>query len=129
MASTYIGAMGIGVSDLDKSTDFYCRIVGMKKLMTLEPSYMKENVLGFEGRGASLLLMHFTDGSDPNYKNNPVKIVLYVPDAAAIVEAARAEGSEIIREMAPVKEIGNAMVGMVKDPDGYVVEFIQKAPK
>jgi predicted enzyme related to lactoylglutathione lyase len=129
MASTYIGAMGIGVSNLEQSTDFYTNIIGMKKLMTIEPSYMVENVMGFEGRGASLLLMHFTDGSNPNCKNNPVKVVIYVPDAKTIVEAARNAGYEIYRELEAVKEIGNALMAMVKDPDGYIVELIQKPPK
>lgn len=129
MASTYLGAFGIGVSDLEKSADFYTGVVGMKQLMTLEPENMKEIVLGFEGRGASLLLMHYTDGSNPNYSNNPVKVVLYVPDANAIMTAAQAAGAEVVRDLSPVAEIGNALVGMVKDPDGYVVEFVQKAQK
>jgi lactoylglutathione lyase len=129
VASTYIGAMGIGVSNLERSTDFYTNIIGMKKLMTLEPSYMIENVMGFEGRGASLLLMYFTDNSNPNCKNNPVKVVIYVPDAEAIVEKARSEGYEIYREIETVKEIGNALMAMVKDPDGYIVELIEKPPK
>lgn len=129
MASTYIGAMGIGVSDLEKSTGFYRNIIGMKKLMTLEPSYMVEHVMGFEGRGASLLLMHFTDGSNPNCKDNPVKVVIHAPDTKAIVEKARREGFEIYREPEAIKEIGNALMAMIKDPDGYIVEVIQKPPK
>ncbi|MCW8194855.1 hypothetical protein F6455_08655 [Proteobacteria bacterium 005FR1] len=129
MASTYIGAMGIGVSDLEKSTSFYTDIIGMKKLMTLEPSYMVENVMGFEGRGAALLLMHFTDGSNPNCRDNPVKVVIYVPDAKAIVEKARSAGHEIYRELEAIEEIGNALMAMIKDPDGYIVEIIQKAAK
>lgn len=124
MASTYIGAMGIGVSDLEKSTDFYSRLVGMKKIMTLEPGYMTENVMGFEGKGAALVLMHYTDGSNPHYQDNPVKVVIYVPDAQEKVEAIRAEGYPVTREVSTIKGIG--AVGMVKDPDGYIVEFIQK---
>lgn len=129
MASTYLGAFGIGVNDLEKSADFYTRVVGMQQLTTLEPENMKEIVLGFEGRGASLLLMHYTDGSNPNYQDNPVKVVVYVPDAGAIMEAAQQYGAEVVRALSPVAEIGNALVGMVKDPDGYVVEFVQKPPR
>ncbi len=125
----YIGAMGIAVSDLEESTDFYCRIIGMKVLTTFNVSYMNENVLGFEGRGASLLLMNYIDGSNPNCKDNPIKIVIYVDDITSLFDSARAEGYEVIREPEVLESIGGALMGMVKDPDGYVVEMIQKKPK
>ena len=126
MASTYIGAVGIGVSDLERSTDFYCRVLGMNKLMTLKLPEMDEEVLGFDGKGASLVLMHYTDGSRPSYSNNPVKVIIYVPDIAAIVDAIRAEGLAITREPLAVPSMNNAIIAMAKDPDGYVVELIQK---
>jgi len=129
MASTYIGALGIGVSDLAKSTDFYCRVIGMKKLQTINVPQMNEEVLGFEGRGASLVLMNYIDGSNPNYKDNPIKIVIYVSDAAAIIDAVRKEGLEIVREPAPIETLNNSILAFAKDPDGYLVELIQKPPK
>lgn len=129
MASTYIGALGIGVSDLEKSTDFYTRIIGMKKLQSLNLPHMNEEVLGFEGRGASLVLMNYIDGSNPNYKDNPIKIVIYVPDAAAIIEVIRAEGFDIVKEPEPLEKLNIAALAFAKDPDGYLVELIQKPPK
>lgn len=129
MASTYIGALGIGVSDLEKSTDFYTRIIGMKKLQSLNLPHMNEEVLGFEGRGASLVLMNYIDGSNPNYKDNPIKIVIYVPDAAAIIEVIRAEGFDIVKEPEPLAKLNIAALAFAKDPDGYLVELIQKPPK
>lgn len=126
MASTYIGALGIGVSNLERSSDFYSRMLGMKKLMTLKLPNMDEEVLGFEGKGASLVLMHYTDSSNPSYQNNPVKVVIYVPDVVAIIEAIRAEGLTIVREPAAVPSMNNAVIAMANDPDGYVVELIQK---
>lgn len=129
MASQYIGAMGIAVSDLEKSTGFYTQIVGMKKLMTFNVSYMDENVMGYEGRGASLLLMHYTDGSNPNCKDNPIKIVIYVADIKSIFENARADNVEITREPEALEAIGGALMGMLKDPDGYLIEMIEKKAK
>ena len=129
MASTYIGALGIGVSDLEKSTDFYTRVIGMKKIQTLNLPHMNEEVLGFEGRGASLVLMNYIDGSEPNYKNNPIKIVIYVPNAGAIIEAVRSEGLEIVREPEPLAALNIAALAFAKDPDGYLIELIQKPPK
>ena len=126
MASTYIGAMGIGVSDLEKSADFYCRVLGMKKLFRVNLPHMNEEILSFDGKGAALVLMNYIDGSIRNYKDNPIKIVFYVPDAGAIVDAVRKEGLEIVRDPSPYEGMGDAILAFAKDPDGYLIELIQK---
>lgn len=123
----YIGATGIGVSDLKRSTEFYERVLGMKAVQTIKLDHMDEVIMSHEGRNA-VVLMHYTDGSSPNYKNLPVKLVFYVTDAKAAAARIRAEGCEITREPAPVPSFGNAMIGLGKDPDGYVVELIQAVP-
>ncbi|RAY17169.1 lactoylglutathione lyase [Actinomadura craniellae] len=121
-----VGALGIGVSDLARSADFYTRVLGMRRLMALKLPYMDEIVVGFEGRsGSAIALMHWTDGSERDYANLPVKIVCYVPDPAALAGRIRAEGLEIVREPAPVPELGDAVVGFAKDPDGYLIEILQ----
>ena len=73
----------------------------------------------------SVVLMHWIDGSKPNYRDNPVKLVFYVPDARAVIEAIRAEGLAITREAEPLADFNNLIIGLALDPDGYVVEFIQ----
>ncbi len=125
----YLGATGIGVSDLKRSAEFYCKVLGMRQMQTFKLDYMDEIVLGHEGRNA-VVLMHYTDGSAPNYKDNPIKLVFYVTDPKAVAERIRAEGCEIVREPAPIASFGNAVVGLAKDPDGYVIELLQApAPK
>jgi lactoylglutathione lyase len=125
----YLGATGIGVSDLKRSAAFYCKVLGMKQMQTFKLDYMDEIVLGHEGRSA-VVLMHYTDGSARNYKDNPIKLVFYVTDPKAVAALIRAEGCEIVREPAPIESFGNAVVGLCKDPDGYVIELLQApAPK
>lgn len=124
--TAYIGAVGIGVSDLARSADFYTRVLGMKVITTFKLDYMDEIVVGFEGRGSALVLMHWTDGSARNYANNPIKIVLYVPNPKAAADAIRADGLEIVREPTPIAALGGAVVGFAKDPDGYLVELLQR---
>ena len=68
----------------------------------------------------------YSHGSARNYRDNPIKIVFHVPDAAAAVEAIRAEGLEIVREAATSPGMGGALIGFGKDPDGYLVELIQR---
>jgi lactoylglutathione lyase len=127
MGSPYIGAVGIAVSDLDKSVDFYSRAFGLVQLMKFSLPDMNEVILGFEGsRSAALVLMHYTDGIERNVTNLPIKVVFYVLDPVAVADAIRAEGLEIVREPTPVKEMGDAVVGFAKDPDGYTLELLQK---
>jgi lactoylglutathione lyase len=122
-----LGAVGIGVSDLAKSVDFYSRVIGMTQTQTFKVEYMDEVVLAFEGRTA-VVLMHYTDGSVRNYKDNPVKLVFYVVDPREISDRIKAEGLEIVREPAPMANMGGALLGLAKDPDGYIIELIQRPP-
>jgi lactoylglutathione lyase len=120
----YLTAVGIGVSDLARSTDFYSRVLGMKQTMTFKLDDMEEVLLAHEGRGA-VVLMHYTDGSRRNYKDNPVKLVFYVADPVGLTSRIRADGLQIIREPAPAEGMGGVMIALAKDPDGYVIELIQ----
>ena len=119
-----LAAVGIGVADMVRSEDFYTRVLGMQVQQRIELPHLREVIVGFEGR-TSVVLMHWLDGSNPNYRNNPVKLVFYVPDAKAVIEAIRADGLEITREAEPLADFGNMIIGLALDPDGYVVEFIQ----
>jgi len=120
----FLTAVGIGVSDLARSEDFYSRVLGMKRTGSFKLDYMDEIMLAHEGRSA-VVLMHYTDGSAPNYRDNPVKLVFYVADPIALTERIRAEGLDITREPAPIEGLGGAVVALGKDPDGYVIELIQ----
>ena len=120
----YLTAVGIGVSDLARSADFYSRVLGMKQTQTFSLDYMDEIVLAHEGRNA-VVLMHYTDGSTRNYKDNPIKLVFQVTDAAGLIEGIRAEGLAITMEPKVYPGMGGAIIGLGKDPDGYVIELIQ----
>lgn len=122
-------SIGIGVSDLKRSVDFYTRVCGMKQVQTITLDYMDEVILAYSpdgsiAKGSRLVLMHWTDGSKRNYKDNPIKLVLGVPDAKAVTERIRAEGLEIVREPVQSKVSPN-IVGFAKDPDGYLIELLQ----
>jgi len=119
-----LAAVGIGVSDMARSEDFYTRVLGMQVQQRIDLPHMKEVIVGYEGR-TSVVLMHWVDGSSPNYRNNPVKLVFFVPDAKALMERVRAEGLPISREPELVPEFNNMVIGLAEDPDGYVVEFLQ----
>jgi len=125
----YIGAIGVAVSNLDASLEFYTSMIGMVELQRMELPSMQQVVLGFEGvRGPSVLLMRHNDTS-VNTKDNPIKLVFYVPDTAGMLEEMRAANYVIHMEAKPIDILGGAIVGFAKDPDGYLVELVQKPPK
>jgi len=121
----FLTAVGIGVSDLERSTAFYRDVLGMKLQRTFEVGYMDEVMLAHEGRNA-VVLMHYTDGSARNYRDNPVKLVFYVTDPAAIAAKVKSAGLEVTHEPAPNASLGGAVICLAKDPDGYVIELIQR---
>ncbi|QGG94989.1 VOC family protein [Actinomarinicola tropica] len=123
--TNHMGAVGIAVSDLDRSVDFYTRVLGMTVLTTFELPHMDEAVVGWGRRGAAVVLMRYTDGSDPTTRDLPVKLVLYLDDPVAAADRIRAEGLPIEREPAPVPQLGGAVVGFAKDPDGYTLELLE----
>ena len=123
----YLGAVGIGVSDQDRSVDFYTRVLGMQAMQTFKLDYMDEVVVAHEGRNA-VVLMHYTDGSARNYRDNPVKLVFYVADPAAIAGKVTAAGLQVTHAPAPNASLGGALVCLAKDPDGYIIELIRRPP-
>jgi catechol 2,3-dioxygenase-like lactoylglutathione lyase family enzyme len=123
-AAENLAAVGIGVADLAKSEDFYTRVLGMQVQQRIDLPHLKEVVVGYEGR-TSVVLMHWLDGSNPNYANNPVKLVFFVPAAKTLIDRIRAEGLPITREPEPMPDFNNMVIGLAEDPDGYVVEFMQ----
>lgn len=119
-----LSAVGIGVSDLARSTDFYVNVMGMQKVRSYKLDYMDEEVLGYPDGESYIVLMHWTDGSPRSYKDLPIKIVTRTKDPVALAARIKAAGYEVTREPQPSSQVGGAVVGFAKDPDGYVLELL-----
>jgi lactoylglutathione lyase len=119
-----LSAVGIGVSDLQKSTDFYINVMGMQKIKTYELEALNEVVLGYPEGESYIVLMNWHDGTKRNYKDLPVKVVTRTKDPAALAAKIKAAGFTVTREPSPSAQVGNAIVGLAKDPDGYVLELL-----
>jgi lactoylglutathione lyase len=128
LAQPYLGAIGFGVNDLDKAKDFYSRVLGMHTVGDLitVPGVWDELLLQYEGdQGSALVLMHYTDGSQRNYTNNPMKSVHFVPDSAALTAKVAAEGLPILSQPMVFDVLGTkALIGLARDPDGYTLEMV-----
>lgn len=116
------------VGDLQRSIDFYTRVIGMRLLRTSDnPEY--QYTLAFLGFGsnpdhAELELTYNYGVHEYDMGTAYGHLALGVPDAAATVERIRAAGGTITREAGPVKG-GSTVIAFVQDPDGYKIELIE----
>ena len=117
------------VGDLQRSIDFYTRVMGMRLLRTTERPEQKYS-LAFVGYGANpeqaeLELTHNHGVGEYELGTAYGHIALGVEDVYATCDRIRAGGGAITREPGPVKG-GTTVIAFVTDPDGYKVELIQR---
>lgn len=117
------------VGDLQRSIDFYTRVLGMKLLRKSENSRYKYT-LAFVGYGdekdeAVIELTYNWGVSEYELGSAYGHIALEADDIYGTCEALRAAGAKITREPGPVKG-GTTVIAFVEDPDGYKIELIAK---
>ncbi|MGV3654633.1 MAG: lactoylglutathione lyase [Noviherbaspirillum sp.] len=118
------------VGDLQRSIDFYTKVMGMKLLRTRDnPEY--QYTLAFLGYGsnpehAELELTYNYGVSEYDMGTAYGHIAIAVEDAAGACQAVKAAGGNVTREAGPVKG-GTTVIAFVTDPDGYKVELIERA--
>jgi lactoylglutathione lyase len=121
----------VRVKDLDKSLDFYTRLLGMTLLRKKDFPGGKFT-LAFVGYGeesdtAVLELTHNWDQDAPyDLGDGYGHVAIGVPDIYATCEALEKEGAKIPRPPGPMKH-GSAVIAFVEDPDGYKIELIERA--
>jgi lactoylglutathione lyase len=117
------------VGDLNRSIDFYTRILGMTLLRTSDnPEY--QYTLAFVGYGsnpdhAELELTYNYGVTHYEMGTAYGHIALGVEDVAATCQRIKDAGGNVTREAGPVKG-GSTIIAFVTDPDGYKVELIQR---
>ncbi|RKH10529.1 lactoylglutathione lyase [Corallococcus sp. CA053C] len=117
------------VGDLEKSLDFYTRVLGMTLLRRHD--YPEGRfTLAFVGYGPedahpALELTHNWDTAKYEPGTAYGHIALGVSDIHATANAIRQAGGKVVREPGPMKH-GTTVIAFVEDPDGYKVELIQQ---
>jgi len=117
------------VGDLQRSIDFYTRVLGMQLLRTTDRPDQKYS-LAFVGYGGNPdqaeLELTYNYGVD-RYEMGTAygHIAIAVPDAYAACARIKAAGGHVTREPGPVKG-GETVIAFVTDPDGYKIELIQR---
>jgi lactoylglutathione lyase len=118
------------VGDLERSLDFYTRILGMKLLRRHDYPEGKFT-LAFVGYGpedthAVLELTYNWGTSKYELGTAYGHVALGVEDIHGTCESIRQAGGKIVRQPGPMKH-GTTVIAFVEDPDGYRVELIQRS--
>ena len=117
------------VGDLQRSIDFYTKVLGMTLLRTSDnPEY--KYTLAFLGYGPNPehaeLELTYNYGVDKYDMGTAYgHIAISADDIVAACQAVKANGGNVTREPGPVKG-GSTVIAFVTDPDGYKIELIER---
>ncbi len=120
----------IRVLDLDKSIEFYCQNLGLDLLRRKDFPEGKFT-LAFLGYGDErdhtvIELTHNWDRTEPYVMGEAFgHLAIGVKDIYAICAELEEKGIEIPRKPGPMKG-GKTVIAFVRDPDGYMIEFIER---
>ena len=117
----------IRVGNLDRSIDFYTRVMGMKLLRQKEYPEGKFTLAfvgyGPESQQSVIELTYNWDTESYNIGNGFGHLAFEVDDVYEACEAARKQGARIIREAGPMNA-GTTICAFLEDPDGYQIELL-----
>lgn len=117
------------VGDLDRSIDFYTRVLGMQ-LIRRKDYPDGDFTIVFVGYGSdednAVLELTYNWGQD-SYEMGTAygHVAIEVDDVYAATEKARAGGVRVLREAGPMNA-GTTILSFLEDPDGYQIELLGK---
>jgi len=121
----------IRVMDLEKSLDFYTRLLGMK-LLRRKDYESGRFTLAFVGYGEEaeetvVELTHNWDQKEPYAMGGAFgHLAVGVPDIYGTCARLQKAGVKIPRPPGPMKH-GGSVIAFIEDPDGYKIELIERA--
>lgn len=117
------------VGNLERSINFYTKVLGMKVLRTLEQADEKYTLtfLGFgEESDSCVLELTYNYGVGEYELGNAFgHIAISVENCRAACAEIKAEGGDVILEAKQLNG-SNEVIAFVTDPDGYQIELIQR---
>jgi catechol 2,3-dioxygenase-like lactoylglutathione lyase family enzyme len=126
-ASLSVGNIAIWVRDLARSVDFYTNGLGLEVLSTVDAGDIREVIVGRAGQGSQLMLAA-RSGEPATPPGGIWKVFLTSPDARADYARALAAGARSVAEPYDIERFG-VTIGLVEDPDGYLLEIGQIHPR
>ena len=119
----------IRVYDLDKSIDYYTRLLGMRLLRRDDYPDGKFTLafVGYsdEDQGAVIELTYNWGHAPYNIGDGFGHIALGVSDVYAACKVIAENGAKITRPAGPMMH-GTSVIAFVEDPDGYKIELTER---
>lgn len=117
------------VRDLEKTEDFYTRLLGMKLLRKIdfEKARFTLAFIGYEAwdSGTHIEFTHNWDQEEPYELGTGFgHLAIAVPDVYEFCRKLEREGVEIPRAPGPMIH-GGPVMAFIRDPDGYSIEILQ----
>lgn len=118
----WVGGVAVNVADLSNSVQFYQKAFGLKPAGENKTPTMEERLLSSatDTAGSTLVLVH-GQGQSPNPQG--VRLIFFVDDLEASLKRVSVAGGGGTTK--PSKA-GSMMIAFARDPDGYLIEIIQK---
>lgn len=119
----------IRTGDLERSIDFYTRVLGMKLLRRKDYPEGKFTLAfigyGDESEQAAIELTYNWGVDRYDLGTGFGHLAIEVDDARAYCEQVKLKGGKVTREAGPMKH-GTTVIAFIRDPDGYQIELIEK---
>ena len=122
-----VAGVGLNVSDLNRSADFYTKLLGLKEIMRVPPSEAtREIVLSLSGDIADTLVVLAKLDEEPLDSGRATfgRVIMNTDDAVEVAARVQAAGYAVERLAGSGPE--GPIVYFVRDPDGYQVELFQR---
>jgi lactoylglutathione lyase len=123
------GYVSLRVADLQRSLKFYTTVLGMTEGRHLAGGAgVTEVLMGFgtPAKEPGIMLMYDEKHTMPYELGNGFsRCIIYVPDLEAMAKKLAAANTTVIRGITRIAAI-NISVMLIKDPDGYVIELVQR---
>jgi lactoylglutathione lyase len=130
-AELRIGYVSLKVRDLERSLHFYDSVMKLKESRRLKPSTDVVEVL-LNGEGGNdapgVMLMHDARRDRPyELGDGYSRMIVYVDDLRRISEVLPESGGTTVRAITRIEALKISIL-LARDPDGYLIEFVQREP-
>jgi lactoylglutathione lyase len=120
------------VSNMERTVDFYTRLLGMDILRVRDVPDRAERVryLGYGSDEDAGPALEMIESNDSRGKNPLPKwtghIALYVSDCYKLSEQLKSAGVEFVSGPGPNRPGSKDIYAFIKDPDGYIIELTER---
>jgi lactoylglutathione lyase len=122
-----VAYVALNVADEKRAMDFYVGLIGMELRTRITPlPNLTETLLGFkDSQAAGVLLVRRGDRDKPYEVGDGFsRTIIDVSNIDALMKKLTDAGVKVVRPVTAMPSL-KLKYAMVKDPDGYTVEFVQ----